>query len=117
MSGLPTAPYPMGQKRLHANEGLHQLGQALRNLDCYDNEDLRIWQEEVQRFEEVDKELLALQQHLPERQHNMAQLDQAYGLSQYFPIMMKKFASKDAELQSILDTKLRQQRERHSAGF
>ena len=99
---------------MQANEGLHHLGQALRNLDCFDQEDLRFWQEEVQRFEEVDKELLALQQHLPERQQNLAHLDQTYGLSQYFPIMMKKFAAKDAELQSILDSKLRAQREQHS---
>ena len=95
-----------------ANEGLHQLGVMLRSHDCFDNEDLRTWQEEVQRFEEVDKELLALQQHLPERQRLMAALDEAYALSHNFPHMMKKFAAKDADLQGILDTKLRQQRER-----
>ena len=94
-----------------ANQGLHHLGQTLRSLECFDQEDLRIWQEEVQRFEEVDKELLALQQHLPERQQAMAQLDKTFRLSDHFPAMMKQFASKDVELQSILDQKLRQKRE------
>lgn len=104
-------------RRAQANEGLLQLGQALRGLDCFDNEDLQIWQEEISRFEEVDKELLALQELLPERQRHLAELDEAFGLSQYFPLMMRKFASKDAELQSILDAKLRKKREQYRAVF
>ena len=104
-------------QRATANEGLLQLGQALRGLDCFDNEDLQIWQEELTRFEETDKELIALQQLLPERQRNLAHLDQTYGLSRYFPLMMRKFAAKDAELQSILDSKLRKQREQYRAAY
>ena len=108
---------PVQPRRAQANEGLLQLGQALRGLDCFDNEDLQIWQEEISRFEEVDKELLALQELLPQRQRHLAELDAAFGLSQYFPLMMRKFASKDAELQSILDAKLRKKREQYRAVY
>lgn len=112
---MSNSDYSMQPKRAQANEGLLQLGQALRGLDCFDSEDLEIWREEVTRYEEVDKELIALQQLLPERQRNLAVLDQEYGLSQYFPVMMRKFAAKDAELQSILDSKLRKQKTQYRA--
>lgn len=94
-----------------ANEGLHQLGQALRNMDCFDEEDVAIWHDQVARAEEVDPELIALQQHLPKRQQLLCDLDEQFGLSKYYPIMMKKFAMKDAELQNILDEKLRNKRD------
>ena len=105
-----SAPQPQRQE---AVTGLHKLGELLRDLDCFDSEDLSFWQDEIKRFQEVDDELLALQQYVPQRQTVLQELDTQYHLSRYFPIMLRKFAAKDAELTAILDTKKREQEYRH----
>ena len=107
--------FQMGEARRLAMEGLHRMGQMLTSLDCFDSEDVETWRKEVARSQEVDEELLALQRLLPERQHYMEKLDAQYKLSRYYPAMMRAFSQKDAELQVLLDAKVKAHEEKMRA--
>ncbi len=89
-------------------EALLALRHVLQSSSCFDEEDLAIWSEEMERYQQCDEdeEIHALTQRLPERQRLMDELDRQYNLAARFPDMMTKFAKKDAELQNMLDDML-----------
>ena len=112
----PLSKYTMEPQRHRAHEGLRELGLAVKNYDCFDQEDVEFWHDEMEKMKVVDEELLALLERLPQRQQHLERIDEEYNLSQYFPSLMAKFSVKDAELQAIIDEK-QKTLERHSEGL
>lgn len=92
--------------RARAAEGLHRLGQVLRSHDCFNTEDEDFLHAELSRMNKVDEELRMLEEMLARRQQHLRTIDEQYGLSQYHPDMMRKFAEKDFELHQIKMAKL-----------
>lgn len=95
-------------------ETLDNFEAVLSNNDAFDSEDLGFIQDckaNLAQYTidlERDQELMALQTRLPERQRWLQKMDETLRLSQLFPNMMALFAAKDAELQAIIDMKLKE---------
>lgn len=96
-------------ERERAVEGLKRLKQAFEQSDVFDEEDVRMVEEEISLATKVDHELLAMQQCLPIRQRTVQAAEQHYKLSQHFPFLMEKLADKDADLQIEIEEKLEEQ--------
>lgn len=92
----------------NTKEALGVFAHILQSCSCFDEEDLAIWREEMERFKksDEDEEIKALQKRLPERQRLLEEMDRNYNMSSKFPEMMTKFARKDADLQNMLDDML-----------
>lgn len=99
----------MDAERERAVEGLRQLKQVFEQSDVFDDEDVRMVNEELALATQVDHELLAMQACLPIRQRTLQACDKKFGLSKHFGFLMDKLTDKDADLQMEIDQKLEEQ--------
>lgn len=97
-----------------SHEVLKEFGAHIMSEDVFDEEDIKLWKATVQALESgasdriiEDATLEALRRFVPARRRRVQELDQKFQLTQRFPELMKRFATKDAELAFML-----QERER-----
>jgi hypothetical protein len=95
------------------SEGLLALLNAYKEMPIFTPEDVELVQEEIdsQKSIDNDEEIQALQTMLPQRMEVIERLDQLYGLTKQYPLLMSKIAQRESSFHILLKQKIEEKQQ------